>query len=95
VKIDLHHQLLTWRGEIARRGLLPWSRRLPMTALAFVLRRPRLYALAGRMGRWMMSLAPRWLLYHRLNTWGRQRDLPPVPAKSFRELYARRNGQPH
>jgi len=95
VKIDLHHQLLTWRGEIGRRGLLPWSKRLPMKALAFVLRRPRLYAFAGRMGRMIISVTPRWLLYNRLNTWGRQRDLPPVPAHSFRELYARKNGQPH
>jgi L-lactate dehydrogenase complex protein LldF len=95
VKIDLHHQLLTWRGEIVRRGLLPWSKRLPMKALGFVLRRPRLYSFAGRMARWMMSLAPHWLLYNRLNTWGRQRDLPPVPEKSFRELYSRKNGQPH
>src|SRR6185436_12806833 len=30
VKIDLHHQLLAWRGEIARRGLLPASKRLSM-----------------------------------------------------------------
>ncbi len=26
VKIDLHHQLLTWRREIAVRGHLPWSK---------------------------------------------------------------------
>ena len=25
MKIDLHHQLLTWRKEIAHRGLLPRS----------------------------------------------------------------------
>ncbi len=94
VKIDLHHQLLTWRGEIGRRGLLPLSKRLSMKALGFLLRRPRLYAFAGWLGRRVFPFVPRWLLYNRLNTWGRQRDLPPIPSHSFRELYARKNGQP-
>jgi L-lactate dehydrogenase complex protein LldF len=90
VKIDLHHQLLTWRGEIGRRGLLPWSKRFSMKMLGFVFRRPRLYRFAGRMARTVLPLLPRWLLYNRLNDWGRQRDLPKIPSNSFREQYARR-----
>src|SRR5436190_18659094 len=73
VKIDLHHQLLTWRGEIGRRGLLPWSKTIPMKMLAFILNRPWLYVLAGRIARRVLPLVPRWLLYSRLNDWGRQR----------------------
>lgn len=90
VKIDLHHQLLTWRGEIGRRGLLPWSKRFSMKMLGFVLRRPRLYRVAGWLARKTIPLLPRWLLYNRLNDWGRQRDLPEIPSNSFREQYARR-----
>ena len=90
VKIDLHHQLLTWRGEIGRRGLLPWSKRFSMKMLGFVFRRPRLYSFAGRVARTIIPLLPRWLLYNRLNDWGRQRDLPQIPSNSFREQYARR-----
>jgi L-lactate dehydrogenase complex protein LldF len=93
VKIDLHHQLLTWRGEIGRRGLLPWSKRFSMKMLGFVFRRPRLYSFAGRMARKIIPLLPRWLLYNRLNDWGRQRDLPQIPSNSFREQYARRQHQ--
>ncbi|HEY2251409.1 MAG TPA: lactate utilization protein B [Planctomycetaceae bacterium] len=93
VKIDLHHQLLTWRGEIGRRGLLPWSKRFPMKLLGFVFRRPRLYSFAGRLARKIIPLLPRWLLYSRLNDWGRQRDLPQIPSHSFREQYARRRQQ--
>ncbi len=94
VKIDLHHQLLAWRGEIGRRGLLPMSKKLPMLGLAFLLKRPWLYSLAGRVGRWFMPLVPRFLLYNPLNAWGRQRELPKPPRHSFRELYARRNQKP-
>lgn len=90
VKIDLHHQLLTWRGEIGRRGLLPWSKTVPMRLMSFVFRRPWLYALAGKTARRLLPLVPRWLLYNRLNDWGRQRELPQIPKQSFRELYAQR-----
>lgn len=93
VKIDLHHQLLTWRGEIGRRGLLPWSKRFPMKVLGFVFRRPRLYRFVGRLARKFIPLLPRWLLYNRLNDWGRQRELPQIPSNSFREQYARRQHQ--
>ncbi|MBI3863974.1 MAG: lactate utilization protein [Planctomycetia bacterium] len=93
VKIDLHYQLLTWRGEIGRRGLLPWSKTIPMKLLAFVLKRPWLYALAGRIARRVLPLVPRWLLYNRLNDWGRQRELPQIPKHSFREIYERRQRQ--
>ncbi len=90
VKIDLHHQLLTWRGEIGRRGLLPWSKRFPMKVLGMVFRRPRLYAFSGWLARKFLPLVPRWLLYNRLNDWGRQRELPKIPSQSFREQYVRR-----
>jgi len=39
---------------------------------------------------------PRWMIYNGFNAWGKQRDLPPAPKKSFRELYRQRgnsNGQ--
>jgi hypothetical protein len=40
VKVPLHHQLLAWRGEIVRRGLLPWRKWLEMKAASIVLRQP-------------------------------------------------------
>ena len=30
---------------------------------------------------------PRGVLYGRWNAWGRQRELPPTPRESFRDLY--------
>jgi L-lactate dehydrogenase complex protein LldF len=90
VKIDLHHQLLTWRGEIGRRGLLPWSKTTSMKLMSFVFRRPWLYSLAGKTARRVLPLLPRWLRYNRMNDWGRQRELPQIPKHSFRELYEQR-----
>lgn len=90
VKIDLHHQLLTLRREIAVQGFLPWTKRLGMKLASAVFRRPWLYRILGRMGRWFLRFAPRFMIYHRLNPWGRQRELPLAPKRSFRELLRKR-----
>jgi L-lactate dehydrogenase complex protein LldF len=81
---------LTWRREINARGLLPWSKRLSMRVGAAVLRRPRLMNLARKMGRAALAVTPRFLIYHRWNAWGRQRELPELPRQSFRDLYRKR-----
>ena len=65
-----------------------------MKAAGFVLRHPRLYALAGAAARWLVPRLPRFLVYNRFNAWGRQRELPPMPARSFRQLYRERHGKP-
>jgi L-lactate dehydrogenase complex protein LldF len=93
VKIDLHHQLLAWRREVTRRGLLPLPKRLAMKAASLVLRFTWLYRAAGGAARWLVPRLPRFLVYNRFNAWGRQRELPPLPAKSFRRLYRERHGQ--
>ena len=90
VKIDLHHQLLTWRKEIAVRGLVPATKRLSMIAGSFVFQTPWLYRLAGKIARLVVPLLPRFMLYNSLNVWGRQRELPQFPKQSFREAFAQR-----
>ena len=90
VKIDLHHELLTWRREIAKRNALPRTKKWTMQLVGFVLRRPWLYRIAGAAARFGLRWTPRWLLYSKMNTWGRQRDLPAPPAKSFRQMYRER-----
>lgn len=93
VKIDLHHQLLTWRREIAVRKLLPWTKRLSMRLGSFVLRRTWLHNLLGGLARRIVPRLPRLLVYNRLNKWGKQRELPEFPKQSFRQWYAKRHGK--
>jgi L-lactate dehydrogenase complex protein LldF len=94
VKIDLHHQLLAWRRELAHHGQLAWSKRYAMKAASVVFRSVTLYRLAGAVARWTIPKLPRFLLYNRFNAWGKQRELPPFPAKSFRQMYKERHGKP-
>jgi L-lactate dehydrogenase complex protein LldF len=93
VKIPLHDQLLTWRGEIARRHLLPWKKRFAMKMASLVLRTTWLYNLSGKLARWFVPWLPRWMVYNRLNAWGKQRELPEFPKHSFREMYGKKNGR--
>ena len=89
VKIELHHQLLALRQEIARKHLVPWPKRLALRLAAWLFAWPRLYRLVGWMSRRLVPLVPRRLLYVRWNTWGQQRELPPMPRHSFRARYRR------
>jgi L-lactate dehydrogenase complex protein LldF len=87
VKIPLHHQLLAWRGELAERKLIPWSKRMSMKLGAIVLGNAWLYSASGWMARKSLRILPRWLTHNRMNVWARQRELPVAPPKSFREMY--------
>jgi L-lactate dehydrogenase complex protein LldF len=93
VKINLHEQLLTWRRDIAAGGYLNWSKRTAMKLGSFVLNRPKLYAMAGRVGRTTLRWLPRFLVYGPWNAWGKQRDLPPPPKRSFRDEFRRRKSR--
>lgn len=90
VKIDLHHQLFISRRQLANLGLVSFGKRLGLKVAGAVLARPWLYRIAGSMARLALRVSPRWLVYNRFNIWGRQRDLPPPPRRTFRDLYAAR-----
>lgn len=89
VRIDIHRQLYDWRQEIAPQKSNPLKRNVYRQA-AFLLARPRLFRFAGRWLRRVMRIAPRKLLYHRRNLWGRNRELPDTPGESFHEWYDRK-----
>jgi L-lactate dehydrogenase complex protein LldF len=93
VKIDLHHQLLAWRKELVKKGLLAPAKRWSMWATSWVFRHRGLYLALGKLARRILPMLPRWMVYNRFNAWGRQRELPIMPRRSFREQYQERNGR--
>ena len=91
VKIDIHTQLYKWRQVIAKEGHLPPAKQASMRAMGWLFAHPRLYRWAGWLGRKVLRLLPRKLLYHPANVWGRARELPQPPPQSFREWYLKQD----
>jgi L-lactate dehydrogenase complex protein LldF len=89
VRIPLHHQLLTWRGELTARGLRSARFRAAASLARFVLERPALFAAAGGLAR-MTARALPGIAARLAAPWTRGRELPPLPRESFRALYAKR-----
>ena len=90
VKIPLPRELLHWRQELVRSGRVSRGKRVALSLARRVLERPVLFARVGALVRALGRRLPRRWLYLRANAWGRGRELPELPAESFREGYARR-----
>ncbi len=95
VKIDLHHQLFTMRSHLEKLNMLKMSKTLPMKLASTVLSRTWLFNLSGRVARTALRWLPRFVVYNPLNGWGRKRELPQAPTKTFRQQYAERQRTKH
>jgi len=101
VKIDIPKILLELRSEVKKAETREKQNRLEKLAFrvfAWLMTHPRLYEMAGRIGAdfapsedgsWIRT-APAGMNVGPLKAWLSQRDLPPPPAKSFREMWRRR-----
>ncbi len=101
VKIDIPKLLLELRSDVkksaAREKQDRWER-LAFRAFAWLMTHPRLYELAGRMagavapagdGGWIRHV-PQAFHFGPVKAWLSERDLPPPPPRSFREMWRRR-----
>lgn len=90
VKINIHEQLYKWRQDIGEAGYSGQSKSLLMALAGQILSSPRVYILLGRFSRWTLRNLPAFLINNRFNTWGKRRDLPDPPNRSFQEWYKKR-----
>ena len=101
VKIDIPKILLELRSEVKKSETREKQNRLEklaFRAFAWLMTHPRLYEMAGRIaaamappgdGAWIRSV-PAPLNVAPVKAWLSQRDLPPPPARSFRQLWRER-----
>ncbi len=75
VKIDLHQQLFIMREVLDGKKLIGTSKKLSMKLAAAVMSRTWLFNMLGSMARVSLRWLPRFLVYNRLNPWGKQREL--------------------
>src|SRR6266852_3452139 len=101
VKIDIPKILLELRSDVKKAETREKQNRIEKLAFrvfAWLMTHPRLYELAGRIassmapgedGKWIRSV-PAAMNLPPVRAWLSQRDLPPPPAKSFREMWRQR-----
>jgi L-lactate dehydrogenase complex protein LldF len=87
VKIDIHQQLYKWRQELTETRNSSILKLLIMKSMGIVLAHPALFQFSGKMARLALRYLPRFIVYSKINAWGKQRELPAVPEQSFREWY--------
>ena len=102
VKIDIPKLLLQLRSEVTKAKTREGQNRLERLGFrvwAWVMQHPRIYELLGMAGslvfsasepgRWLRG-APPLMNVGPLRAWTSERDIPPLPAKSFRQLWRTR-----
>jgi len=92
VKVDLADQLYLKRQDVVDAGYLSPIKHNALKMATWLMCRPKLMDFAGFMARKMVPILPRALLYSKFNLWGKNRELPPFPKNSFKELYKAKKG---
>ena len=60
---------------------------MAMKVTAWLMGKPALFDFAGKVARKIVPKLPNSLLYNKGIIWGKQRDLPKMPEKSFKEMF--------
>jgi len=90
VKINIHEQLYKWRQLIVKDVKQPFVKKVILKTTGWLMARPKLFNLLGGSARFMLKHAPRFMVYSKLNAWGKERELPEVGKQNFNEWYKNR-----
>jgi L-lactate dehydrogenase complex protein LldF len=94
VKINIPEILIHLRNKVVEQGDAPWQEKLAMKAAAYVLASPEHLERARTFGRIaQLPFTKNGVISHLpggLDAWTAVRDLPAIPAESFREWWVKR-----
>lgn len=93
VKINIHEQIAEWRTVMSETHELPLLKKAAMKAAGILLSSPKLYRAALPLADNALRHLPRFVVYNRLNTWARGREMPPVPQQTFHQWHREHRGQ--
>lgn len=87
VKINIHEQLYAWRQIITKNVKQPLVKKTILKIAGVVLSNRILYNIGGKSARFMLKYAPRFMIYSKLNAWGKARELPEIKNQNFDDWY--------
>ena len=87
VKINIHEQLYQWRQDLTEQKTTPFVKRFSMKIAGFLLSNNVLYNFAGQFARTAIRYLPHSWINLPVNTWGRGRELPAPPKRSFKQWH--------
>lgn len=87
VKIDLDSQLYSLRQDLGEADLIDSKKKMAMKVTTWLMSKPILFDFLGKTARFIVPKLPNFIIYNKANTWGKQRDLPKFPKKSFKEMF--------
>ena len=87
VKIDLDSQLYARRQDLSEMDLIDPTKKKAMKITAWLMTKPKLFNFAGKMARKIVPKLPNSIVYNKANVWGKQRDMPKMAEKSFKEMF--------
>lgn len=86
VKIDLADQIYKWRQNLDSFHKADQMKKRMSKGMKFIFLNPKLYN-AGLKFAPILNHLPRFLLYNKLNAWGKGRELPAFAKESFTSLW--------
>jgi L-lactate dehydrogenase complex protein LldF len=94
VKINIHEQIYAWRQELVKRHEVPFINKAAMKAAGELLSRPAAYRAAIAAADRVLPHLPRFVIYSGLDAWGKHREIPHAPKRTFHSWYhANRGGK--
>ncbi|MDR1895339.1 MAG: lactate utilization protein [Prevotellaceae bacterium] len=86
VQVDLADQIYSWRQQLDSIGKANKIKKIISTGLTCLFTRPRLYNNILKLAP-VINHIPRFLIYNRLNGWGKGREMPPFAKESFTQMW--------
>lgn len=85
-KIDLAEQIYLWRQDLDSLHKADPMKKFMVKRMKWIMNRPSLFYTAVKSGK-ILKYFPRFLIYNKLNTWGKSREIPRFAPRSFNSMW--------
>lgn len=85
-KIDLAEQIYLWRQDLDSLHKADPMKKFMVKRMKWIMNRPSLFYTAVKSGK-ILKYFPRFLIYNKLNAWGKSREIPRFAPRSFNSMW--------